>query len=296
MTISNVVTPDGRSLEVLTGGAPDGFPWLYHSGSPSAAVDYEPFDAAARRAGLRLITYSRPGYGASSPRTPEQGPPRFADDVADSITILDHLGAGDFVTLGWSGGGPRALACAALLPERCRAATTLASVAPHEAPDLDWFAGMAPENVEEYGAAVQGPEIYGAFVEAEILPMLNVSAPDLAAGMGELLTPVDLAALDDSYTEYLAATFRRAAAQGIVGVRDDGLACVAEWGFEVEQIAVPVSVWQGDQDAMVPFDHGRWLADHVPGARAHLLPGEGHLSVAARIDDILADLKDLARL
>ena len=88
----------------------------------------------------------------------------------------------------------------------------------------------------------------------------------------------------------------RAGAQGAVGVRDDGIAAVSPWGFELTDIRVPVSVWQGRQDAMVPVAHGQWLAAHVPGARAHLLDDEGHVSLFARLDDILADLKALAGL
>lgn len=296
-TLTDTLTlADGRTLEHLTGGDPDGFPWLYHSGSPSAAVAYAPVDEAARQAGLRLITFSRAGYGGSSPRRPEQGPPRMADDVADAVELLEHLGVDELVTLGWSGGGPRALATAALLPGRCRAAATLAGVAPHDGAGLDWSAGMAPENVAEYTAAAAGPEAYAAYLEREFLPVLQASPADLTEAMGGLLTPVDQAALDDTYAEWLAETFRRAGAQGVVGVRDDGLACVAPWGFDLASITVPVAVWQGREDAMVPYSHGAWLAEHVPGARAHLFDDEGHLSLVARLDEVLADLTGLAGL
>lgn len=291
-----VPTPDGRVLEVLVEGEPEALTLLYHSGSPSAAVSYPPFAHAATANRMRLVTYSRPGYGGSSPYPPKADGtgPRIADDVPDAVTILDFLGADEFVTLGWSGGGPRALACAALLPGRCRAAATLAGAAPYDAEGLDWTAGMAEENVAEYAAAAAGAEAYGAYLEAEALPMLAASADELAESMGGLLTPVDRAALDPAYAANLAESFARAAAQGVVGMRDDGLALFDAWGFDLAAITVPVAVWQGDQDAMVPFAHGRWLADHVPGARPWLLPGEGHLSVAARIDDILADLRDLS--
>lgn len=284
--------PDGRTLEILTGGDPAGFPWLYHPGSPSAAVPYAPFDEAARAAGLRLVTYSRPGYGGSTPRPlPASGRPAFADDVADVEAILDALGAEEFVTLGWSGGGPRALACAALLAPRCRAATSLAGPAPYDA--IDWTAGMAPENVAEYAAAAQGPEAYEAFLEQEFLQMLNVTGEQIAAALGELLSDVDLAALTPELSEWLAATFRHAGAQGVVGVRDDGLAATGPWGFSVSDITAPVAIWQGREDRMVPFAHGEWLAENAPGAAAHLLDGEGHLSLLARIDELLAELKQL---
>ena len=292
----DVPTPDGRTLEVVTGGDPAGFPLVFHGGSPSAAVPYAPLLHAAASAGLRLVTFSRPGYGASSPRAADQGPPRFADDVADTVTVLDHLGIDTFVTLGWSGGGPRALGCAALLPDRCRAAASLAGVAPHHAPDLDWSAGMAPENVAEYAAATAGREEYAAYLTAEFLPVMEATPDDLAASMGELFTDADRAALDAPMLAWMVELFRHAAAQGITGVLDDGLACVSEWGFDPATITVPTSIWQGDADAMVPFAHGEWLATHVPGARAHLLPGAGHLLVATHVDEALAELGELAGL
>jgi pimeloyl-ACP methyl ester carboxylesterase len=80
----------------------------------------------------------------------------------------------------------------------------------------------------------------------------------------------------------------------VVGVRDDGLAAMRPWGFDLASIRVPVAIWQGRQDAMVPYEHGEWLAAHVPGAEAHLFEDEGHLSLVAQMDVILNDLKRLA--
>ena len=286
----HVPGPDDRTLEVLVGGDPDGFGLLYHGGSPSAVAEYAPLDASARDLGLRLVTISRPGYGASTPR-PAAG--QYADDVADSALVLDHLGIDEFVTFGWSGGGPRALGCAALLPERCRAAATVAGVAPYHGEGLDWFAGMAEENHEEYHAAEQGPEVYGAYLTENFLPILSATADELAEAMGGLVTDVDKAAMTPEFADWLSRTFHNAGAQGVVGVRDDGLAAVAPWGFDLGAITVPVAVWQGREDAMVPFAHGEWLAAAVPGAEAHLLDDEGHLSLVDRLEDVLADLKRL---
>ena len=126
--------------------------------------------------------------------------------------------------------------------------------------------------------------------------MLQATADDIADSLGELVTPVDRAVITGELAEWLARTFHHAAAQGVVGMRDDGLALTSAWGFDLASVAAPVAVWQGDQDAMVPFAHGAWLAEHVPGARAHLVPGEGHLSIMERVDDILADLRALAGL
>lgn len=288
-----VPLPDDRELEVLVGGDPDGFGLLYHGGSPSAVAEFAPLDETARRLGLRLVTYSRPGYGASTPR-PAAG--QYADDVADSARLLDHLGIEEFLTIGWSGGGPRALGCAALLPDRCRAAASLAGVAPYHAEGLDWFAGMAEENHAEYHAAEQGAAAYEAYLVEHFLPILSATAPELAAAMGGLVTPVDRAAMTAEFADWLARTFNNAGAQGATGVRDDGLAAVAPWGYDLGSISVPVAVWQGRQDAMVPFAHGEWLAAAVPGAEAHLFDDEGHLSLVNRLEEVLTDLERLAGL
>ena len=155
---------------------------------------------------------------------------------------------------------------------------------------------MAPENVAEYTAAAKGPDAYAEYLTAEFIPILQAGPDELAAALGDLLTPVDAAALTGELAEYLAQTFHRAGAQGVIGVRDDGLAAFAPWGFDLGSITVPVAIWQGRQDAMVPFAHGEWLAAHVAGAQAHLFEDEGHLSLINRLDEILADLRRLARI
>ena len=103
-------------------------------------------------------------------------------------------------------------------------------------------------------------------------------------------------AVTAEFADYLAALFHAALSTGIAGWRDDDLAFVADWGFPAEQAGqVPVAVWQGSEDRMVPYPHGTWLAGHIPGARAHLLTGEGHLSLAVRqFGAVLDDLLDLA--
>jgi pimeloyl-ACP methyl ester carboxylesterase len=294
--MDHATTPDGRHLEVLSAGPADGFPLLYHSGSPSAAVAYAPFESALEVNGLRLITYSRPGYGTSTPRPVREEPWTVADDVQDAVAVLDQLEVGDFVTLGWSGGGPRALGCAALLPERCRAAVSLAGIAPAGVPGLDWTADMGPENVRDFEAAREGRDVVEPFIAEQVAGMAAVTATDIVASFGGLVDAVDAGALTGELAEYVAASFRRAAEQGVVGLLDDTLTIAAPWGFDVTTITVPVSVWQGAHDLMVPFGHGQWLAANIPGARAHLFDDEGHLSLVHRFGEMLAELRELAGL
>ena len=289
--------PDGRSLEYLTGGAEDGFPFVFHSGTPSAAVVDPLIWAAAERAGLHLVTYSRPGYGASSPRpAPEGWPVPLAADAEDTADLLDHLGMAEFLTLGWSGGGPRALACAATMPDRCRAAATLAGVAPADESGPGWTDGMAEENVRDFAAAREGRASYGPIVVEQTAELATVTAADIVASMGDLVDVVDAAALTDEIGEAVAASFNHAVAQGPGGMIEDTLQIVQPWGFDLAGITVPVSVWQGARDRMVPFAHGRWLGASIPGARTHLFDDEGHISLVVKIDEILADLRELAGL
>jgi pimeloyl-ACP methyl ester carboxylesterase len=289
-----ISTPDGRRLEYAVSGPDDGLALLFHTGTPSAVVPYPPLDRQVEEHGLRMVTYSRPGYGGSMPRPDDGRIGTMADDVADSMTILDALGIDDFVTLGWSGGGPRALACAALRPDRCRAAASLAGAAPYGPADLDYVADMGLENVRDILAALLGREMLRPFIEAQVAELSGVTGADLVAAFGGLVDEVDAAALTDEYGEWIAAEFRRATEQSAVGLLEDSMQLVQPWGFDLASITVPVSVWQGRHDKMVPFGHGIWLAEHIPGARAHLFDDEGHISLVGRLGDILADLKDVA--
>ena len=112
--ILTLALPDGRTLEAVDEGDPNGTLLIFHHGSPGAAVSFEPFDRAAAERGIRLVTVSRAGFGDSSRLEGRS----VASAAADAAALADHLGAERFVTIGWSGGGPHALACAALLPQR----------------------------------------------------------------------------------------------------------------------------------------------------------------------------------
>jgi pimeloyl-ACP methyl ester carboxylesterase len=285
-----VQLPDGRALDVAVAGPEDGTPLVFHYGTPSGPVPFAPIVDAAARHGLRTVVYARPGYRGSTPRPGRT----VADAPADTAAVLDALGAGTFVTLGWSGGGPHALACAALLPDRCAAAGSIAGVAPYGAAGLDWHAGMGADNVEEFAAASAGEAALSRYLEEPAKTMANVSADDVGRALGDLASDVDRRRLTGEFAAFLAASFRAAVATGIAGWRDDDLAFVRHWGFPLGA-SCPITIWQGGQDRMVPYAHGEWLADHIPDARAHLLPEEGHLSLlVGAIDEIVDDLVTLA--
>ncbi|MGC1283697.1 MAG: alpha/beta fold hydrolase, partial [Streptosporangiaceae bacterium] len=215
-----VPADDGRVLEALVAGPDDALPLVFHTGTPSGLVWNAPLAEAAAARGLRTVLYARPGYGGSTPQ-----PGRLvADAAADVDKILERIGADEFVTAGWSGGGPHALACAALLPVRCLAAATIAGVAPYDSPGLDWMAGMAEENHEEFGAALAGEADLTTFLDGASGLLREIGAAEVADGLGGLLSEADKAALTAEFADYLAAGLRAAVTPGIDGWRDDDLA------------------------------------------------------------------------
>jgi pimeloyl-ACP methyl ester carboxylesterase len=287
VTASPVELDDGRVLELLVAGPESGMPLVFHSGTPSAAVPFAPMIEQAAARGLRLVTWSRPGYGAST-RQPGRS---VADIAADTEAIVDGLGGRRFLTMGWSGGGPHALACAALLPERTLACATIAGVAPWDAEGLDFLDGMGPKNIEEFGDALEGAAALEGYLEREAEPLATVTGGEVADAFGGLIGDVDRASLTGEFAEYVAASVRRAVSYGIWGWFDDDMAFVRDWGFQLGRIEVPVAVWQGDHDLMVPFAHGRWLAEHISGATPKLFGDEGHLSIAVgKLGEIMDEL------
>jgi pimeloyl-ACP methyl ester carboxylesterase len=218
-----------------------------------------------------------------------------ADCAEDVAAIADALGIDRFYTAGASGGAPHALACAALLGERVIGAAALAGPAPLDADGLDWFAGMAEENVAEYTAAQEGADQLVAFLEREASQLAGATGEALNDALGGLLSDVDRQTLTRGYADHLAKSTRAAMEQGIGGWFDDDIAFIRDWGFDLGAIERPVAIWHGGQDQFVPFAHGEWVAAHVSGARAHLLRDEGHLSlVVGNYGAILDDLRQNA--
>ncbi|HYK67659.1 MAG TPA: alpha/beta hydrolase [Streptosporangiaceae bacterium] len=281
-----VQLPDGRRLDVNISGPPDGLPLVYHHGTPAAVPPIRALERAVHARGLRLVTTSRPGCGRST-RQPGRS---VVDVVADTDALLAALGADRCVTMGWSGGGPHALACGARLGA-VAAVLVVAGVAPYEADGLDWMAGMGEQNLVEYTAAGRGEDQLRPYLAQLGELMRNIRAADIVASMQSLLPDVDQKSVTGEFAEDMAAGIREAMRSGIDGWLDDDLAFVKPWGFGLAEISVPTVVWQGSADLMVPFTHGQWLASRLPAASVHLEEGEGHLSVGlGKLDAMLDEL------
>ena len=254
----------GHTLHVYEQAPPgdEGLAVFWLHGTPNIGLPPEPLFANAARLGLRWIGYDRPGYGTSSARAGRD----IASAARDVAQIADRLGIGSFAVMGHSGGGPHALACAALLPGRVLAAVSIAGLAPHGAEGLDWFAGMQPSAAAGLRAALAGRAAKAAH---------EASAPEFDRAS---FTGADWATLAGPWA-WLERVVGPGMANGPEGLIDDDMAYVRPWGFDCSQVSRPLLLLHGGQDRMVPVGHGQWLARHCPSAALWQLPGDGHLSV-----------------
>lgn len=270
--------PDGRKLAVSEGGDGDGVPVLVHYGTPNSRLQYGPDVDAAAEHGVRMITYDRPGYGGSTAQ-----PGRTVGDcAADVRTICAALGIDRLLTWGISGGGPHVLACAALLQDLVPAAASLASPAPWGADGLDYFAEMGEMNADNTRLYVEDKKAARVKLENDRVAMLGATAEQVGGIIRTLVSDADAAVFTPQLAQYFVDSAAAGLGPGGEGWWEDGAAVFEPWGFAFADIGIPLLLLHGQQDRFVPFGHGVWLAQHIPGVEARLTEDDGHLTLTAR--------------
>ena len=230
----------------------------------------------AEQRGVHLLSYDRPGYGGST----AQPGRTVADCTQDVRAIAQAFGIERLAVWGVSGGGPHALACAALLPDLVTAVASLCSPAPYGAEGLDFFAGMGADNADDMRLLLDDPTAAREKCRADREDMLAATPDWIHQGLASLLSPTDAKALTIEVATELLAAFQSGLDPGDEGWWEDNLAEIEPWGFNLADIRIPVQVWHGAQDRFVPFQHGQWLAAHIPGVDAHLTDIDGHITVS----------------
>ncbi|KUO15678.1 alpha/beta fold hydrolase [Streptomyces dysideae] len=278
-----VYTGDGRRLAVEVSGDPGGSPVFLLHGTPGSRVGPAPRPMLLYHQRVLLITYDRPGYGPSD-RLPGR---KVAHVAADVAAIADALGIDRFAVVGRSGGGPHALACAALLTDRVTRVAVLVSLAPRDADGLDWFAGMAASNVREYSRAQSSPDRLAASLRKRSVA-IRADPVRLLAQLRRDLTESDLRVVADAgIRAMLLRNYREALRVSADGWVDDALSFCSPWGFSLTDISVPVLLWHGEQDVFSPASHTRWLAERITGVTAILQPAAAHFASLRVLPDIV---------
>ena len=275
---------DGRSLSYQTLGDTEGRPLFFFHGTPGSRLVLSDEDLLAQIPGVQLILPERPGYGLSDPK-PERTLLDWPDDVAE---LADHLGHATFAVSGVSGGGPHALACAYCLPKRVTAALGIASPSPADFKGATkglalgnklglWIGRFAPKlnrwlTLNAAAAFVKDPDRFMDSLIRELPP------PDQ-----ELLK-------DSAAREAILRDVREAYRHGGEGHATDGPLTMSShgWGFDLREITVPVHLWHGEVDTLVPTPMAKHLASQIPGCNARTVSGAGHLltDLPAVVDEI----------
>jgi pimeloyl-ACP methyl ester carboxylesterase len=249
--VLRVHAPDGPAASRLT--------MLWHHGSPHTGAPLLPVVEAAGRRGIGVVTYARPSYDGSTPQ-----PGRTVGSAGDDArAILDALDIDRAVTVGYSGGGPHALAAAAAMPGRVIGVVTLACPAPYSTA-YDWFDGMAAPAALR--SAFEGGRVgRAAFAETDGFDPSQFVDTDWAALSGRWAA--------------VGQDAEAADALGPDGLIDDDVAFTTPWGFDLGDLTAPVLVAQGGRDRVIPPSHARWLVDHLPAGELWLRPRDGHVAV-----------------
>jgi pimeloyl-ACP methyl ester carboxylesterase len=276
--------PDGRLIGYAEHGDPDGEPLFVFHGLPGSRLQRHPDERIAKSARARLITVDRPGFGLSDPQPGR----RLTDWPRDIAQLADALGLEKFRVAGVSGGAPYAAACAHAMPDRVLVAGLVSGLVPRA-----WLKGM-PDRAPFLRALYMLASLRGI----ALIPPLALFAwlarhrPRVCLnGLCRGLNETDCDVLWRSEVRaMLAKDLRAAFRQGAHGLREDLLLLAGPWGFAPEDIRVPVLLWHGEDDHLVPAGCGRMLAARIPDCQARFLPGGGHFVALDYWPDILAAL------
>jgi pimeloyl-ACP methyl ester carboxylesterase len=267
----SVRLPDGRVLAYEEYGIASGFPVLSCHGGLSSRLDAAPAHEAAVAMGVRLISPDRPGMGLS---TYQRGR-RLVDWPADVTHLMEALGIAEFAAMGWSAGGPYAAICAARMEDRVTAVALLSSAVP-----LDLYGttrGLSTEDRVLLSLCRRTPWLASALMKVSIV---NASNARLMRAVMRSFPAADRSVLTEWGPPDNALAFvREAMRQGTEGCVQDYRIFGDPWGFALEEVHVPVDIWEGADDNTGPPGYRAFLKRHIPQATVSVVPGEGHLSL-----------------
>ena len=264
---------DGRAIEYIDNGVLSKSALILHHGTPTSMTVWGTWLAAAAEKGIRAIAFTRPGYAGSDRKFGH----RVINSNDDLGEILNQLEIENFVSLGWSGGGPYALASGLL--KNCAGVELIASVSPFDAEDFDWFQDSTPEMIEETKISAQSLEDCLAYKERYYTELRDMKVEQLLV---EYEKRSSFKAFETDYREFskdLCFSMSDALRDGAIGYADDEYAFLQNWGYESKDVLVPVGIWQGLDDRSVSPHMARWLNENIVKPELNLFEDQHHGSI-----------------
>jgi pimeloyl-ACP methyl ester carboxylesterase len=272
---------DGRRVAYSEHGDPAGDPVFFLHGTPDSRTGKQYLGRPAARRGLRVVCPDRPGIGGSDPH-PGRTVAGYATEL---LRLADALDVDRFAVVGYSGGGPYALSCAAGCGPRLTGTALMAGVGPlDDRPGA--CEGLSAGDLELLDHALHHPARGAWALRLERLATRAVPALALRQLSGELADP-DRAVLDTTGRAVLDS-FVEALRPGPAGTLEDYRLWARPWGLDWSAVTAAVHVFQGDADRMVPMHHAEDLIARLPAGvgRLHRMAGVGHLSITERVGEI----------
>ncbi len=269
MEIQQLLLASGRHLSYVEFGTKNGTPVFYFHGFPGSHLDIGVFkgDEVATQLNIRLIAINRPGYGYS-----DSHPGRTLLDWPDDVTaVADSLNLDTFSVLGYSGGGPFALACAYKIPDRLRKVVVLSGMGPGNSPGA--------REVPSW-AIIRWPGFMQRIILSGMRKMVTSNPEKILTNMNKSLSEVDCETMKNPEVQKsFIDGFREAFRVGYKGAMEDARIYKNNWGFEFQGISHQIYLWHGEKDSNVKIETARYITSQLPNSVYKFYPTEGHLSL-----------------
>jgi pimeloyl-ACP methyl ester carboxylesterase len=281
-----ITLSDGRILGYAEYGDFYGRPLFFFHGQPGNRLFRHPDEALATSLGVRLITVDRPGYGLSDFKPGR----KLLDWPQDVSEFADALGIDKFAVLGFSAGGPYALACALQIPHLLTRVGIADSAPPMYLPEIHRSAtGMLRNNLQ---LARHAPgvlrvvfKLFWAYSRRNPDAFLKMAQAQSSQMDKDIMSqPGFLSMLDEVWKENLRRDSR--------GYVQDVEILMNDWGFRLSEIQKEIYLWQGEDDVNTPAEWARFMAGELPHCIASVFPDEAHFAMLMYWKEVLLQLTE----
>lgn len=283
--LKSITLSDGRKLSYCDNGIDSNSALLFHHGTPGNAQIWETFFDAATEKGVRAISYTKAGYPGSDRASHN----RVSDSKGDYLELLNQLGVTEFVSLGWSGGGPYALN--STFEDGCKGAELIAAVAPYSEMGANFLVGTdESETIELLDKKVSSKEASLEIALEDMKSFESLWTVEKWQSLFEVRKNYkEFADIYSKFTALVVPSLLNAVFTDPIGFATDDHLILSDWGFKTSEVTKPVSIWNGDQDTGVPVGHAHWQHSQIKGSTVHILEDQGHVTIMVEAMEPILD-------